>query len=312
MKKNAIFEDVMNTVTRLFVVAVIIITVFICFSGVRFVKSGNVALILRFGKLVGDTAEEQIHEPGLLFAFPYIIDEVITVPTGSIIEQTIETHFMLGEMENYAQNGYVITGDNNIAVISASLKYTITDAVAYALNVKDMQSVINAGVSNAMVETAAHMEVDAILTSGKEAFTSETIERAQKKLDSAGTGITISGLELTYVGMPKEVRSVYEGVNSATVQASTLIENANQYYETKIPEAEAKANKAISDANSKYSSAVASANADLAEFWGVLEEYKNNPELVRTRIYNEKVSEILSKIGKVKIVSDGDSSIIIN
>ena len=53
----------------LIVVAIIAI---ICFSGVRFIKSGNVALILRFGNLVGNTYEEQVHEPGLMLAFPYI------------------------------------------------------------------------------------------------------------------------------------------------------------------------------------------------------------------------------------------------
>lgn len=312
MKKNAVFEDILNTVSRLFVIAVILITLFICFSGVRFIKSGNVALILRFGKLVGDTESEQIHEPGILFAFPYIIDEVITVPTGSVMEQTVETHFTLGSMTELRDNGYVITGDHNIAVISASLKYSITDPVKYALGVKDIQSVINASVSNAMVETAAYMPVDDILTSGKEVYRNEVITRAQEKMDIAQTGITISGIELTYVSMPKEVRDVYENVNAATVQASTLLENAKQYRESTIPDAQAKANKAIADANAEYSTAVAAANSELAEFRGILEEYRSSSAVVKTRIYNEKMAEAISKIGKIKVVSDGDSRIIID
>ena len=69
--------------------AVIVILLAIFFSGVRRVESGNVALVLRFGKLVGDTPEEQVHQPGLLFSFPYMIDEVVMVPTGNVIEQTV-------------------------------------------------------------------------------------------------------------------------------------------------------------------------------------------------------------------------------
>lgn len=313
MKRNAVFEDVLKTVSKIFVIAVIIITLFICFSGVRFVKSGNVALVLRFGKLVGNTAEQQVHGPGILFAFPYIIDEVVTVPTGNIIEQKIETHFTNGDMStDYTQNGYVITGDHNIAVITASLKYTITDPVAYALKVKDVKQIINASVSNAMVETSAYMPVDDILTSGKEQFTASTVKASQKKLDDAGVGITVNAIELTYVAMPNEVRATYEAVNSASVQANTILENAKQYRDTKIPEAEADANKAISDANTEYSNAIAAANSDLAEFWGVLEEYKASSVVVRTRIYNQKVKEAIDKIGTIKVVSDGDSSIIIN
>ncbi len=313
MKRNAVFEDVLKTVSKIFVIAVIVITLFICFSGVKFVKSGNVALVLRFGKLVGKTTEQQVHGPGILFAFPYIIDEVVMVPTGNIIEQKIETHFTNGDMStDYTQNGYVITGDHNIAVITASLKYTISDPVAYALKVKDVKQIINASVSNAMVETSAYMPVDDILTSGKEQFTANTIKASQKKLNDAGVGITVNAIELTYVAMPSEVRSTYEEVNSATVQANTILENANQYRDTKIPAAEADANKAISDANTAYSNSVAAANSALAEFWGVLEEYKTSSVVVRTRIYNQKVKEAIDKIGTIKVVTNGDSSIIIN
>ncbi len=313
MKKNAIFEDVLKTVSRIFVVAVILISLFICFSGVKFVKSGNVALVLRFGKLVGKTTEQQVHGPGILFAFPYIIDEVIMVPTGNIMEQKIETHFTNGEMStDYRKNGYVITGDHNIAVITASLKYTISDPVAYALKIKDIQQIINASVSNAMVEASAYMPVDDILTSGKEQFTSEVIRLSQQKLNMASVGIKVSAIELTYVAMPSEVKATYEAVNSATVQANTILENAMQYRDTKIPEAEADANKAIADANTEYSSAIAAANTELAEFWGVLEEYNTSSVVVRTRIYNQKVSEAINKIGTIKVVHDGDSSIIIN
>lgn len=313
MKKNAIFEDVLKTVSRIFVVAVILISLFICFSGVKFVKSGNVALILRFGKLVGKTAEQQVHGPGILFAFPYIIDEVIMVPTGNIIEHKVETHFTPGEMStDYRKNGYVITGDHNIAVITASLKYTISDPIAYALKIKDIKEIINACVSNAMVETSAYMPVDDILTSGKEQFTSEVINHSQSKLDDAGVGIQVGAVELTYVAMPSEVRQTYEEVNSATVQANTILENAKQYRDTKVPEAEADANKAIADANTEYSNSVAAANSELAEFWGVLEEFKTSPAVVRTRIFNKKVSDAIKKIGKIKVVNEGDSSIIIN
>lgn len=82
--------------------------------------------------------------------------------------------------------------------------------------------------------------------------------------------------------------------------------------DTTIPSAEAEANTLISEANSYYSGSVSSANQALAEFWGVLEEYKGNKSVVKARIYNEKISSAISKIGKVKVVKDGDSKIIIN
>ncbi len=314
MKKNTVFEDILSTLTRYFVILVAIVVVLICLSGVRIVKSGEVAVVLRFGKLVGNTYEEQVHEPGLFFAFPYIIDEVITVPVGSVKELTVTTHYTEGEMLNSEQRGYVITGDQNIAVISASVKYNITDAVSYALHVKDADRIINAAVSGAMVKSAAHRAVDGILTSEKEAYATEVRAMAQQTLDEIGTGITLSNLELTKVSMPEEVRETYENVNAATVQAATLAEKALQYRDSLMPYAESMRTSLISNAYSKQSTAIAEAEQYLAEFRGVLEEYEANPdslEAIKTRIYTQKMMEMLARIKKVYLVPDDESHIII-
>ena len=312
MKKNLLFEDILRTVSRYFVVIIIAVVLVICLSGVKFVKSGESAIILRFGKIVGDTPEEQVHDAGILFAFPYIIDEVITVPTGSIQEFTVNTHYTDGEMMTYDRNGYVITGDNNIAILSASVKYTISDPVAYALSVKDPQYIINAVVSNAMINVAANYAVDDILTTGKDTYTKEVHSLSQQKLDENGIGVKLSHFELTRVGMPEEVRDMYELVNSTNIQASTRIEQARQYYETRIPGAEAQAASLIAEAQANYANYTAAANSDLYEFYGVLEEYNKNPDVVRVRLYNTAITNIIRKIGTVKIVDDSDSKIIIN
>ncbi len=312
MKKNLLFEDILRTVSRYFVVIIIAVVLIIACSGIKFIKSGESAIILRFGKIVGDTPEEQVHDAGLLFAFPYIIDEVITVPTGSVQEFTVNTHYTDGEMTTYDRNGYVITGDNNIAILSASVKYTISDPVAYALAVKEPQYVINAVVSNAMINIAANYAVDDILTTGKDAYTKAVKALSQEKLDENGIGVSLTQLELTKVGMPEEVRDIYELVNSTNIQASTRIEQANQYYETRIPSAEAEADMLISEAKANYSNFTAAANSDLYEFYGVLDEYNANPEVVRVRLYNTAIANIIRQIGTVKIVDDSDSKIIID
>jgi len=310
--KKTLLEDVLTTVSRCFVVLIIIVLLCIAFSGFRIVKSGEVAMVLRFGKIVGETQEERIHQPGLLLCFPYFIDEVVTVPVGSVIQQTVSTHYTEGVITDRKTSGYVITGDQNIALISASVKYIISDPVAYALYANDVSAVIDSCVSNAMLEQAAITPVDDILTSGKEQYGAAVIREAQKKLDGAGMGIALQSLELTDVSMPQEVRDVYDNVNAATVEASTLLEGAQQYYNTVIPYAESVASSVLSTANSSYSSAVSAATSDLAEFWGILEEYTAAPESVKARIYNEKMAQALTKIGQVRLVDDGDGKIFIN
>ena len=309
--KKSFLEDVLSTVSRCFVILIIIVLICIALSGIRVVKSGEIAIVLRFGKIAGDTPEEQIHEPGLIFTFPYFIDEVVTVPTDNVIQQTVKTHFTEGTITNWSNSGYLITGDQNIALISTSVKYTISDPISYALHVNNVSNIIDACISNAMLETASYTDVDDILTAGKEKYAQKVIDEAQKKLSAANTGISLQAIELTNVSMPEEVRYVYEQVNASTVEASTIIENANQYRSTMLPYAESVAYNKIETANSSYAYSIATAQNSLYEFWGVLEEYEATPAIVRSRIYNEKMAAALKKIGTVRVVSDDDSKIII-
>ena len=310
-KKNGIFADILTSITKCFLIIVVIVIIGLCLSGIRVVKSGEVAIVLRFGKLVGETYEEQIHEPGLLLAFPYIIDEVVTVPTENILETLVTTHYTSGMMTTLRNNGYVITGDRNIAVLSAAVKYVITDPVAYALYVNEIDPLINGFVSNAMIEEAAGIAVDELLTSGKDAFGEAILAKSQSKLNLVNAGVTIKSIELVTVSMPEEVREIYERVNTANVQYSTAIEQANLYSKNLIPTAEAQRDTMIATANGNYSARVAAANQDLAEFWGLLDEYTTNPDVVKTRIYSAKMSVAIAKIGKVRVVQDGETKIFI-
>lgn len=308
MKKKTLFADVLQTVTRYFLVLVILVLVGIACSGIRVVESGNVALILRFGKLVGDTPEEQIHEPGLLLAFPYVVDEVIIVPTGSVMEQSVTTYYTPDDTPT-KDGSYVITGNQNVAILAASVKYTISDPVAYALNVNDITAIINGCVSNAMLSQAAQIHVDSMLGAQKDTFAASALKEANAKISQAEVGVTLKTLEVTTSLMPSEVREIYSEVTSAKVEASTILVNAENYKQSLIPNAQATAGSRVAVANAEYAVATAKANNALVEFWGVLEEYRANPQVVTARILNEKTQAILAKVGKVRVVQEGEAQI---
>lgn len=308
MEQKKLFSEVLASVTKYFLILVIAVVILIFCSGIRVVETGNVALVLRFGALVGDTPEEQIHEPGLLLAFPYIIDEVIIVPTDRVMELSVDTYYTPDDGRTN-DGAYVITGDQNIATLSASVKYKVSDPVAYALNVNNIEAVINGTVSSAMLSQAAATDVDDLLTGGKELFASKVLKNASGKLGTVGVELT--GIELTQVRMPKELREIYDQVNSASVEASTIVERANSYVTQLIPNAQGIAAQEIATANTNYSNKTSAATAALTEFWGVLAEYEQNPDVVRLRLYNEKMAQILDAIGQVKIVEDEQSTIFI-
>ena len=312
MKKGSLFLEVLQTATRYFGVLIVLVILGILCSGIRIIETGNQAVILRFGKLVGDTREEQLHGPGLLLAFPYIIDEVIVIPTETVYEQSITTHYSGNLNGSTSETGYVMTGDNNIAVVSASVKYTVSDPVAYTLTVKNLPGILDACVSAAMVTEASHMEVDSLLTDQKDAFARAITEGTARKLEAIGTGIRLVSIELTHVDMPEEVRGIYEEVNSATVNVSTMLSRARQQREKIIPQAQAEADTLLANAQAEYSRRVSQARQDLSEFWGVLPEYEKDPEAAAARIYSQKVTALMDGIESVQAVADGDTKIFLS
>ena len=312
MKRKTLVGDVLDSVTKYFFILIGAVVLLVLASCIRVVESGNVAVVLRFGKLVGDTREEQVREPGLHFALPYIIDEVITVPTGSVIEQDITTHYTAGKIIGNKYAGYLLTGDSNIAVVSASVKYTVSDPVAYALHVKDISAIIDATVSSAMLSEAAGIEVDGLLTDKKAEFAAAVLARATQKLEKLGVGVSLGTLELTHVAMPEEVRDIYEQVNAAVVRAATIKEEADRYAATVIPSAREEKATAISVANSQKAKDIAAANTYLAEFWGLVEEYRRLPDVVEARVYSDKIMQAIGRFSKVIAVEDENSKIFIN
>ena len=346
-KKQTLFADVLETVTKYFLILVIVVVLFVLLSGIRVVESGKEAVVLRFGKLTGDTYEEQVHGPGLLFAFPYFVDEVIIVPTGTVYELPVTTHYTGDGIElSGVEGGYLITGDQNIAVVSASVKYTITDPVQYVFNVADAPALINATVSSAMVNKAANMDVDDLLTVKKDEFSASVLSFAMEKLEAMGAGITVTSVELTQVTVPEVVRESFQALNAATVQAETTQQRAETAANSIRLDAETAANALAAKARTEKTNAISDATLQLSEFWGVIEDmqttratiYKDHAAehghgeeydpttsqcehcqklwepieaAIYDRLYTEKFNTIIKKLGKLYL-TDGDSKIFIN
>lgn len=310
MKQSERFTAIFNTAILYCKWLIVILVVLICCSGIRVVNNYEVGVILRFGSLVGDTREEQIHEPGLLLAFPYVIDEVIKVPVGKVHELAVSTHAATTDpaYASVENTGYLITGDENIIHISAILKYRITDAVEYALYNNAPENTIHGVVSGVMTTCAVSTGVDSLLTDEKESYAREVIDQSQKLLDELEIGITITGLEFRSVKPPEALTYHFNQVNAAYVEKETKIQEANQYREKVIPDAKASADKLVNDAQIRRSEQLTTANDRVAEFYGLFEEYQRNRDVVWERVYREKVTKILNKMGGKIVLPDGDGT----
>ena len=120
-------------------------------SGFFTVRQQEKAVILRFGKPVGE-GQKILLGAGLHWSCPYPIDEVVKIPITEIqsVDSTVGWYAMTHEQEilykttgveppagpslNPAMDGYVITADHNIIHTRATLNYHIADPIRYVFD----------------------------------------------------------------------------------------------------------------------------------------------------------------------------------
>lgn len=305
-KSIEIFETIMLSVMKYFKWVVVGSVLLIILTGVYKVDSNEVAVVLRFGKLVGTTTEQQIKSPGLHFAFPYIIDEVIKVPVETVQEITVETHYSEDTTinRNIKTGGYVITGDSNLVLIRSVVKYKVNDPIRYALYINEISDIVTGVVSGETIPLVTSMPVDSVLTTEKTKLSGDLKKNAQEVLNELDCGITITNIELTSVIPPNETKDAFDAVNTASVKKQTLIQQANDYTESKIPKAQADSDSLVSEAKQKQAERIAKANEEVAEFNGLYEQYKANPDVVKNGVFRSRVSKVLADAGATIIVPD--------
>jgi len=196
-------------------------------TGVTMVKPDEVALRLRFGRLTGATRAEQVHGPGLLISFPYLVDEVLRVPVRRVLEMDVDAlrsrRALAFPQVDITEDGYALTGDQNLLQPGVRLKYQIADPVRWALEIREPERVVHDAVVTALTRTMAEMTVDRVLVEGKRELAASALRRAQERLDSEGQWVLLVALELTSLQPPVQVARYFDDVQKAFVEKKTLV-----------------------------------------------------------------------------------------
>lgn len=302
---NPTVEKSFRTAINAMKLIALAVVVAILFSGVTFIRADEVALIIRFGRLVGDTPAEQIHQPGLKFAFPYLIDEVIRVPVQRIQEVPIEALHNEGELGGAIDSGYAITGDENIVLIKAVLQYQVTDPVEYALRVNDPETILKDQATTSLIHKISGWQVDSILTYERRELAVAVLQDAQARVDEIGLGVQLVALEFSQLRPPHEVRDEFDLVTSTYLRKETMLQEAQRYREEQIPAAVAGRDERILQAESYKRSRIAQAQSDVARFESLVDEYSINPVITRERVYRRSVENIMKNVGDTVLLPPG-------
>jgi membrane protease subunit HflK len=303
-----VFTQIMEYIIKYFKLTVCFAAILIVLSGVYRVESSQTAVVLRFGKLVGNTSEQQIKKPGLHLAFPFFIDKVIKIPVHTVQEIEITTHFKPGGSvvsPDIERNGYVLTGDKNIVLVKAKIKYQINDAVRFSLFINDAGKTLDGIISGELTRIAAYSNVDAILTSGRADLSSDVMRNSQNIIDVLKLGVLISGVELTEITAPAETIRYFEEVRNAAIYKATVYQRAHEYASNRILGAQAAASVLKQTAISEQSARLIKARNEMAEFNGLYDQYARNPQIIMNGTFRQRVGAVIKKAGKSVVIPSG-------
>lgn len=261
-------------------------------SGITVIKPGEVGITLRWGKRL-----ERLHTPGLMFALPRPIDEVVHVDVKHVSEldvATLETSRHVQTMLDATVDGYALTADQNIVHVEMVARYQVRDADEWAFYGRNVEDIVRVEVTAAMVRSIGEMGVDHVLSDGRTDLIKTATKRAQAGLDAARTGLVLSSLELTRLQPPLTLRKDFDAVQSAVIGATTSQKQAQEFAERAVPQAQADADAAMQQARGDASVARARAAGDVDAFLALESEYRANPTLVRERLYRDAVDKAIA------------------
>jgi modulator of FtsH protease HflK len=280
-------------------------------SGITIVKPDEVAVVLRWGRLVGDTPALQQHGPGLLFALPKPIDEVVRVQVKHIWEVPVTSLAPASVLSPNGSvpgedtldpltEGYALTGDQNIVQADMVVRYRISDPGEWSFYGPKSEDVLRVEVTAAMVRSLGEMGVDSVLSDGRKSLIAMATRRAQSGLDAAHSGLEVTSLELTRLAPPAALANDFDAVQSAFINSQTMQNEAQAFAQRAVPQSQAEADAVVQTARGAADSALATARGEADAFLALDREYRANPQVVRERLYRDAIERAISAAGTVR------------
>lgn len=286
---------------------IVAMAVLYALSGITRVRPDEVAIVLRWGRLVGDTPALQQHGPGLMFAFPRPIDEVVRVKTKSVQEVIVVTLAPLGISDpdetpsNYGitidplMEGYALSGDDNVIQLSAIARYRVRDPVDWQFYAPKSDDILKSEITQALTRTIGEMPVDYLLAEGRKDLVATVTRRAQEGLDAVRAGLELTGIELTSLGPPPTLQPEFSSVQTAFIGAETQKKDALAFAAAAAPQASAEVDVKLQGARAQADSALALARGEATAFRILEREYRASPAVVHERLYRDGIERALGQ-----------------
>jgi membrane protease subunit HflK len=274
-------------------------------SGIYIVAPEQQAVVTMFGAV---TAPRVL--PGIHYALPWPIDSVYKLKVHQLRRATIggdSADNILGRIQPIFSE--FLSGDQNLLNLRVVAQYSVSEPRDFLFQTEDVDRVVAAVVGAELSRRVAHTAVDDILTTEKIAIQNDVLRAAQQAMDSYHTGATISSISIESVTPPAEAADAFRGVAGAKADAIRIVNQAEGYTNDLLPRARGEAAQLIEQAQAYKESKINRAGGDAARFEEVAREYAKAPKVTSTRAYVEAMEQILPRVKKLIVDSNGNVDI---
>ena len=248
------------------------------------------AVVTTFGRVTDVT------DAGLHFKLPFGIQQAKKVDVN-VYQKIVLGYSSNGSDEYYQVNekeSTMITGDYNIVNVDFFVEYKIADPVKYLYSSNNPEMILRNLIQSQVRNVVGSTSVDAVLTDGKESIQSQVKDLVTQILSEYDIGLTLVDVRIQDSEPPtQDVIEAFKAVETAKQQAETVVNDAKAYQNAQLPDAQAQADKLVQNAEFLKQKRINEATQQVAMFNAMYEEYKLNPEITRSRMYYEAISEVL-------------------
>lgn len=284
-KKKPSFHFPGKTIALVIIVLAVLLVAQSCFYTV---DDKQQAVVTTFGKVTGVT------DAGVHFRLPLGIQQVEKVDVN--VYQKIELGY------STKKNGYdvdgsestMITGDYNIVNVDFFIEYKISDPVQYLYSSNQPELILRNLIQSQVRNVVGSSTVDAVLTDGKESIQMQVRDLVTEILANYKIGLSLVDVKIQDAEPPTtEVVEAFKAVETAKQKAETVINDAKAYQNAQLPKAQAQADQLVQNAEYLKQKRINEATEQVAMFNARYAEYARDPQITRSRMYYEAISNIL-------------------
>lgn len=271
---------------RLLGLAALIIVVIWALSGIFLVTPAEQAVILRFGKY------ERTVGPGPHW-IPALFERRYTVN--------------IQRVDSFPYESDMLTQDGNIVSVKIQVQYRIADLKEYLFSVVTPVATLQQAASSSLRQVVGQMNLDPILTTGREELAQKVMDLLQKTLSSYHSGIEVREVTLQSSKPPEAVTVAFDDVIKATEDEKRYINQAEAYAKKRVLTAQGQVARIGQEADAYRYSTVAQATGATARYLALLKPYQQAPGVTRERLYLDTITEVLKNTHNIVVEGSGNN-----